>query len=260
MHLVLPLICLLPSAALAAGPPRLDHGRLDPAWFGTGITFERSTLMSYLWTRPGLSIQGRALHLRSWEAPAWLVKPRSEQDRAFLGRLDPILIPSLAEGLRQEFRGGASVSTEGGDLDLTGRVTDCRSGGVGGMFGGVAGIYFDLKLTDVRTGECLVAVHHFIEGETAESIQARYQAWCGVLGRVLAQRLLRDLPPAPLAPLKVAAPVLPAQPVPPAPAGAIASDLEAALRRLEALRKDGLITEEEFQTLRRQAVERASRR
>ncbi|HEY3401304.1 MAG TPA: hypothetical protein VGK03_11805 [Geothrix sp.] len=260
MRPLVPLVCGLFPIVLTAQATRLDHGRLDPAWFGTGIDFERSPLVYYLWSRPGLSIQGRTLHLRSWEAPAWLVKPRPEQDQAFLKHLDPILIPSLAEGLRQEFRGSAAVSLEDGDLALTGRVTDCRSSGVGGLFGGLAGIYFDLKLTDVRTGECLAAVHHFIEGETAESIQTRYQAWCRVFGRVLAQRGLKGLPPAPLAPLKAAAPAAPAQPAPPAPSGTITADLEAALRRLEALRKDGLITEEEFQTLRKQAVERAARR
>lgn len=258
MRPVLPLLCGLLPVILTAGSPRLDHGRLDPAWFCPGISFERSTLVYFLWTQPDLSIQGRTLHVRAWEAPAWLVKPRSDKDKAFLARLDPILVPALVEGLGQAFHGGASLSMNGGDLALTGRVVDCRSEGVGGMFGGVAGLYFDLKLTDVRSGECVSAIHHFIEGESAESIQARYQAWCGVLGRVLAQRLLKDLPPAPLAPLKPAAPPVPA--VAPASAAAITSDLDAALRRLEALRKDGLITEEEFQTLRRQAVERVSRR
>jgi len=182
------------------------------------------------------------------------VKPRSEKDRAYLERLEPILIPALVGGVQAELREALPVSLESGDAILTGRVTDCLSGGVGAMFGGLGGIYFDLKLTDARTGELLVAIHHFIEGATAESIQTRYEAWCRIFARVLAERTLPPLKPQAAAPLKVTRPgPPPSSPVPPGPTG----ELEAALRRLEALRRDGLLTEDEFQLLRKQAVEKA---
>jgi len=243
---------------------RLDQGRMDPAWFGPGLNFERSTRVYFLWVRPGLSLQGRSLQAAAWEAPAWLVKPRPEGDQAFLRRLEPILIPALVEGLRGELREALPVSREAGEVILRGRVTDCRAEGVGGMFGGLGGLYFDLKLTDGRSGELLVAAHHFIEGATAESIQNRYEAWSRTFAKVLAEKALPPLKPGPLAPLK---PMSPSQPLDTVPAtarpaavqapGAPALDLEHTLRRLEALRRDGLLTEEEFQILRKQAVERA---
>jgi len=243
-------------SALVAGPSaRLDHGRLDPAWFGPGLTFEKSTRVYYLWVRPGLSLQGRSLRMDPWEAPAWLVKPRPEADQAFLRRLEPILLPTLLAGLSAELQAALPVSVATGDVRLTGRVTDCRSGGVGGMFGGVAGIYFDLKLVDDRSGALLVAIHHFIEGQTAESILARYQAWCRTLAQVLAERVLPPLVPPPLPALVPAAPLPP--PAPKAAAGNPTGELEATLRRLETLKRDGLLTEVEFETLRKQAVERA---
>jgi len=144
---------------------------------------------------------------------------------------------------------------------LTGRVTDCLAGGVGGMFGGLAGVYFDLKVTDTASGELLLGAHHFIEGATAESIQTRYTAWVRTFARVLAERTLPPQQPAPLKPLQPP-PVGAVTPtvVPRGPVGLIesaAADLEAALRRLAALRRDGLINEDEFQTLRKQAIERA---
>jgi len=241
--------CLLLSTALAAGLPRLDQGRMDPAWFGSDLTFERSTLVQFLWVKPGLSLRGRTLHLRPWEAPAWLVKPRPEKDQAFLRRLEPILVPGLLEALQDGLGEALPVAMGTGDLVLTGRITDARADGVGGMFGGLGGIYFDLKLTEAVSGELLLAAHHAIEGERAESIQARYQAWCGTLARILAERALPTAVPRALPPLR---------PVAPAAASVTPSvELEATLRRLEGLRRDGLLTEEEFQVLRRQAVEKA---
>jgi len=153
------------------------------------------------------------------------------------------------------------LEAEGGDVILTGRVTDCLAGGVGGMFWGLAGVYFDLKVTDAASGELLLGAHHFIEGATAESIQTRYTAWVRTFARVVAERTLPPRQPAPLKPLQPL-PVGTAIPMvaPRGPVGSIessAADLEAALRRLAALRRDGLINEEEFQTLRRQALEKA---
>lgn len=248
-------------ALLLAQSTRLDHGRMDPAWFGPGLTFERTTRVAFLWVRPGVSLVGKTLHARAWEPPVWIVKPRSEEDKAFLRRLDPILLSTLVQGVRAEIGDALPVSMEAGDMILTGRVTDCLAGGVGGMFGGLAGVYFDLKVTDAASGELLLGAHHFIEGATAESIQTRYTAWVRTFARVVAERTLPPQQPAPLKPLQplpggTATPVV----VPHKPTGeldASAADLEAALRRLAALRRDGLINEDEFQTLRKQAIEKA---
>ena len=258
MRPMLAVLCGMLSVFLSAQPARLDHGRLDPAWFGPGVIFEQSPRVYFMWVRPGLSLRGRSLRMGPWEPAAWLVKPRPEKDQAFLRRLEPILIPSLLEGLRVELREALPASMETGDVVLIGRVTDCRADGVGGMFGGVAGIYFDLKLVDARSGELLVGVHHLIEGETAESIQARYQKWCRTFARVLAELTLPPIAPPVLLPLAPAASSQASpQPAPPAKAPIATAELEATLRRLETLKRDGLLTEAEFEILRKQAVEGA---
>lgn len=252
------LFCLWAAlpALLSAQPAPLDHGRLDPAWFGPGVTFERTTRVYFLYVRPGLTLQGRSLRLGPWEPAAWLVKPRPDKDQAFLNRLEPILIPTLHAGLSAEWKEAVQVSATAGDLLLTGRVTDCRADGVGAMFGGLAGIYFDLKVTDPATGELLVAAHHFIEGASAESIQARYADWCRVFARVLGEQTGTAAAPTVLAPLPLPkVPAAAASPTAGVPSPTV--ELEATLRRLEALRRDGLLTEGEFQTLRKQALEKA---
>ena len=255
MRPMLAALCGVLAVSLSAQTARLDHGRLDPAWFGSALTFESSIRVYFLWVRPGLSLKGRSLKLAAWEPAAWLVKPRPDKDQAFLRRLDPTLVPALQEALSSELRGALPVSLESGDVILTGRVTDCLAGGVGGMFGGVAGIYFDLKLVDAQSGDLLIGAHHFIEGETAESIQTRYQNWCRVFARVLAERALPPLAAQPLPPVTVAGPSSPAaKPV----RLDSTSELEATLRRLEALKRDGLLTSAEFDLLRKQAVDRAT--
>lgn len=257
MRLLLPTFCAAVPALLSAQPAPLDHGRLDPGWFGPGVTFERTTRVYFLWVRPGLTLQGRTLRLAPWEPAAWLVKPRPDKDQAFLRRLEPILIPTLQEGLVAAWQGAVQVSTSAGELALTGRVTDCRADGVGGMFGGLAGVYFDLKVVDATSGELLVAAHHFIEGATAESVQARYQAWTRTFAEMMAERTLPPRQPPPLAPLKVPA----SAPLVPAPRlEASTTELEATLRRLETLKRDGLLTDEEFQILRKQAVAKVTAR
>lgn len=253
-------LCAALPALLSAQPALLDHGRLDPAWFGPGVAFERTTRVYYLWVRPGLTLQGRSLRLGPWEPTAWLVKPRPDKDHAFLNRLEPILIPTLQAGLAAEWKEAVRVSTAAGDLLLTGRVTDCRADGVGAMFGGLAGIYFDLKVTDPATGDLLVAAHHFIEGASAESIQTRYADWCRFFARVLGEQTGTAVEAPPLAPLPLPKAPAPAPaPAPPAvvPVPSPTVELETTLRRLETLRRDGLLTESEFQTLRKQAVEKA---
>ncbi len=256
MRPMLALLCGVVPSLLVAQAARLDHGRLDPAWFGPKLTFEQSARVYFLWVRPGLSLQGRSVQLGTWAPAAWLVKPRPEKDQAFLRRLEPIFATALLEGLSMELRAALPVAMESGDAILTGRVTDCRAGGVGGMFGGLAGVYFDLKLVDARSGELLVGAHHFIEGDSAESIQARYQTWCQTFARVLAERTLPPLVPQPLQPLALpgSATANP-KPLPLQVPKGRAEEMEATLRRLAGLKRDGLLTEAEFETLRKQAVD-----
>jgi len=264
------LLWLLP-ACLAAQSMTFDEGRLDPAWFGPSAVLQPSKTQGFQWLKPGLALQGRALQLTSWEPPAWLVGRRSAKDRTFLESIQADLPPRQEKGLRRGLKETLAVATEGGDLSLVARVVDAEGVGDDYMAMGSFSLSFDMKLLDAATGELLGAFHESLKGPSPERVIQLFEAWCANLGRHLATAAVPAVPtpsrqaatvpvPALVQPAAVAS--VPAVPVPPAPRPAAsqprpAFDLEGALRRIEGLRQDGLLSEEEYQTLRRKAADRA---
>ncbi len=102
---------------------------------------------------------------------------------------------------------------------------------------------FDLKLVDGDTGELLGAFRDTLTGSSADILSLHYARWCVNLGRTLA-----TMAGAPPMPVPVAKPS--EIPLPPA------FELEGALRRIEGLRREGLLSEEESQVLRKKAADR----
>lgn len=222
-------------AILAAQTAVLDEGRLDPAWFGPNASLQPSKALGFQWLKPGLDLRNRAIQLRAWEAPAWLLGVRARKDQYFLQQVAGSLPAGLERGMRRGLKGGLPVSTASGDLHLVGRVVDAVGRADDYMSVGAVALSFDLKLVDGDTGELLGAFHDTLESPGVEYIPGRFERWCEELGRLFA----RSAAPAPVA----------AQ-VPSAPA----FDLEGALRRIEGLKRDGLLSEEEYQALRKKAV------
>lgn len=229
-------LCLALSALLPAQTALLDDGRLDPAWFGATTVLQASRQTGFQWIKAGLDLRRRALILKAWEASAWPEgrKP-AVQDERLLERMKGILTPELVRGLKQ---GGLSLSRESGDVLLIGRTADAVGDADDALFASGLVLSLDLKLVDGDTGELLAAFHSTFKGATADLLVQQYAAWCDRLGQVLAPAAA----PPPVAPAAPRAPGL---------------DLEGALRRIEGLRKDGLLSEEECQALRRKAVLKA---
>jgi len=237
-------LLLLVPALLVGQSARLDEGRLDPAWFGPSVTFQPSKTLGLQWLKPGLDLRRRALHLKGFEAPAWVLGQRAIKDEVLLGRMEQMLVPELAKGLRRGLKGALAISLSEGDVLLVGRVVDATGDAEDGVgFGGVS-LSLDLKLVDGDTRELLGAFHDTLMGLSADALSIQYARWCEHLGRLLATAVV---PPV------VAAPVVRPSPVPPPPS----FDLEGALRRIEGLRRDGLLSDEESQLLRRKAAEKA---
>ena len=226
-----------------------DDGRLDAAWFGPVVHLQPSKTLGHQWLKTGLDLGHRSLRLKAWEPAAWLLGKRSTKDQLLLGRLEDTLVPELARGLQKSLKGALPVSLAAGDLILVGRVADAVGEESGSMSSGPCFLSLDLKLVDGDSGELLGAFHTTLRGLGADSLAIQYAQWCENLGRLLA----------PLAkPLAVGGPVSASavKPVPP-PVATPAFDLEGALRRIEGLKRDGLLTEAQCQVLRLKAAERA---
>jgi len=241
-------LLLAVPAFLSAQAPLPDDGRLDAAWFGPAAELQASKTLGFQWLKTGLYLGHRSLRLKAWEPAAWLLGKRATKDQLLLGRLEDTLVPGLARGLKKGLKGALPVSLSEGDLVLVGRVVDAVGEESDFMSSGPSFLSLDLKLVDGDSGELLGAFHTTLRGLGADMLAIQYSQWCENLGRLLA----------PLAkPLPVAAAVLPSPAKSVPPAAAPAFDLEGALRRIEGLKRDGLLTEAECQVLRLKATERA---
>lgn len=208
----------------------LDGGLLNPSWFGPAARFTYSS-QGYQWVRPGTSFRGRTLWIREWQPPVWLGRARDGKDHAFADRVKAELPSGLERGLQEGGAGAVGVSTTQGDVVVVGRTVDAAGEEPDAMFSGPQSLTLDLKLVDAVTGDLLAAFHQTFAGEGERAVADQYRRWCMDLGRRLAAGTSAPLP---------AMERQPARPV---------LDLAATLARLEALRRDGVLTEEGFQAL-----------
>ena len=252
------LLLLLP-ALLAAQSVTFDDGRLDPAWFSTSVVFQPSKAFGFQWLKPGLVLPGRTIHLPAWEPTAWLLGRRSGKDRDFLQRIEPALPGNQEKGLRRGLKGALPVSATTGNLRLVARVVDAEGVGDDYMAMGSYGLSFDMKLLDADTGELLGGFHGTLRGSSSEAITLHFEKWCENLGRLLSTFATPQLPVQPVQVPPVPGPVVPGPsrpgPAPTSPRPAF--DLDGALRRIEGLKQDGLLSEEEYQSLRKKAAAKA---
>ena len=241
-------LLLAVPVCLSAQAPLPDDGRLDTTWFGSAAAFQASKTLGFQWLKTGLDLHHRSLRLKAWQPAAWLLGKRSTKDQLVLERLEGTLLPELARGLQKGLKGALPVSRTEGDLVLVGRIVDAVGEESDSMSAGPSFLSLDLKLVDADSGELLGAFHTTLRGLGADILAIQYSQWCESLGRLLAP-LARPLPVAAAAP---------AGRVKPASQTAVpVFDLEGALRRIEGLKRDGLLTEAECQVLRLKAAERA---
>lgn len=234
-------------ALLTAQGAMLDEGRLDQTWFGPAAVFKPSEDLGFVWVKPGLDLRHRTLWLKPWEPATWRKERRTSKDELLVARIEPRFVPELAKGLKRGLRGSLPVSLTEGDLVLVGRAVDAVGEAEDYLATRGSSLAIDLKLVDGDTGELLAAFHDTFQGPGADAVLLQYGKWCERVGRALAPAAV------PLgAPTAVPGPPQASAPLPPP------FDLEGALRRIEGLRRDGLLNEEEAVLLRKKATERAA--
>lgn len=239
------LFLLLPGL-LAAQGARQDQGRLDPAWFGPAAMLQPSEALGFQWVRPGLTLRGRALRLGPWAPTAWLGSKPAGKDRDFLEGIQPRLTAGLPKGLKGGLKGTLPLATTEGDVLITARVATAVGIADDYMAMGAMSVTVDLKLLDGDSGDLLAAFHATHQGPSPEAVLLQFQGWATELGHLLAGGV--EVP----APLPLVQP--PAGKALPPPAASAPFDLEGALRRIEGLRRDGLLSEAQCEELRRKAA------
>jgi hypothetical protein len=175
-------LALLGSAGAAGEPSRLDEGRLDPSWFGPGVEFRTTSVIDYVWVKQGFSLKGKRLRIEEWPDPVFPGKERRPRDAAKAYELAETMPLRLRTVLRHTLEGFAEVTTEGGDLLLSGRLVDYVAKGTLGKSTPQA--TWDIKITDAASGELLVAVHHR-KLISISTVEERIDMWLGKFGEAL---------------------------------------------------------------------------
>lgn len=182
---ILTLLALfVPVLALAQPAGRLDSGLLDPQWFEVEGEWRHTAAVDFLWVKPGFTLQGRTLRIDPWPEPILLGIERDARDSSQAIRLSHSmprrLERSLAAGLAGYY---AEVSSETGDVIVTGRFVDSNAGPrvprwVPSGPARIANATWDLKLVDAATGETLAALHHRVfSGVVSYSLDEVLDKW-----------------------------------------------------------------------------------
>jgi len=179
------------GVVLAAEGKKLDKGILDPAWFGPSVEFRTTEDIDYVWVKPGFSIKGHKLSIAPWGDPALLGEDRGPRDAAKASELTEVMPSRLRGALGNTLSGVAEVSKDDGDIELTGRLSDCDAGSKAakvwvGLGAGHASATMDVKLTDKASGELLAAIHHRVVSVTnASEVDDKIAKWLEKLGQAL---------------------------------------------------------------------------
>lgn len=152
----------------------LDHGLLDPAWFGPGVEFLTASGFDYIWVKRGFEVEGKSIRVEKWPDPVFLGKERRGRDAAQAFEFVDSIPLRIRSALRETLRETATIVTEGGDLILAGRLVDYVAKGTHGKSTPQA--TWDLKITDAATGELLVAIHHR-KLQSLSSTNERVDSW-----------------------------------------------------------------------------------
>lgn len=177
--------------------PLLDDGLLDPSWFGEAAAFTKGEDVDFFWVKPGLNLSGHVLFMKPWEDPVMLRKGRDGKDNAKATEITDSFPGMLRGALTGAFNGKAKLSRNEGDLTLVGRFVDANAGSKAakwlvGFGAGSETATWDLKVSDSKTGELLLAVHHrAISGTAMSNIQDKLVKWADKFSIFVATQALK---------------------------------------------------------------------
>lgn len=197
-----PLFLLFALALAPAAASALDEGKLEPAWFGSGMEFRQAEDIDYLWVKPGFSLDGKRVEFSAWQEPAFRGEKAGERDTKdkrlandLTGRLPGI----FADAFRNAFGGRVEVVDSNGAIQAVGRIVDCSTGSAAakfwvGMGAGAGSTTMDLKFVDAASGELLVALHHrVVSGTTLSTTESKLTNWIDELAEEIGKKGIESL-------------------------------------------------------------------
>lgn len=179
------LLCATLAAPLLGEGP-LDEGRLDPAWFGSGLEFREVDEIDYLWVRDGFALDGKKLRFAPWPEPEFLGAKASERDtkdERLADEMNATMHRVFAEAFANAFEKRIEVVEAGEEIRVDGRIVDCSTGAVAakllvGFGAGAGSTTVDLKLVDAATGDLLLAIHHrSVSGTHWSTTDSKFVDW-----------------------------------------------------------------------------------
>jgi hypothetical protein len=160
----------------------LDDGRLVVSWFSDDpLLFREADEIDYLWVRDGFTIEGKSFHVLPWPDPE-IPGDRDAKDRLLANEMNEDMSDLFTKIFTNEWP-ASEVSLEGGDIKVEGRIVDCSTGSAAakfwvGMGAGSGNTTIDLKFTDGKTGELLVAIHHrVVSGTSWSTTDSKFGNW-----------------------------------------------------------------------------------
>jgi hypothetical protein len=266
----------------ASDPPgTADDGLLVYSWFQDKALVQNGMKgVDYAWVKPGLNLNGHVISVRKWPLPK--LESESDRNKARANVFSVWFPQNLRLGLSSIGQGKLKVEGEG-DIYLIGRIVACKAGSraakaIIGFGAGTEAATFDLALVNHQTKEILAGFHHRVASHWTSTLDTKSQDWCFAWVQTLIDVAWKPTPdvmdnpevvavaptPTPEPPAAIpaaiptATPTAAAIPTAEATKTTTTQELSANLEKLDRLHKQGLLSDDEYQTLRKQAVQKAT--
>jgi len=233
-------------------PGTADGGLLNYAYF-KNVPLKQDVMenVDWAWIKPGLNLNGHTVTVLKWQN--FKIQSTSDKDITRASVFRAWFPGNLRLACETNWQGKVKVANEG-DILLTGRVVDCNAGSVVaksliGFGAGSENATWDLALVDKASKEVLAAFHHRVISATGFStLDTKAQKWGFQWATTLMAMAWLPTPDPGVHPIPVTQKN---------EALANSEALAVELERLQKMHDQKTITDEDFETLRKKAVDKA---
>jgi Domain of unknown function (DUF4410) len=195
--LVLLALLALPSLA-AQSPSSFDDGKLDPTWFGEGVTFRELDEVDYFWVAGDFELAGKSVFFAPWGEPEFLgpkAADRDAKDHELAKRMNNDMADLLRQAFAETYGNRLTMALgDEADVRVEGRIVDTSTGSTAakvfvGFGAGSGNVTIDLRFVDSKTGVVLAGLHHrVVSGSVYSTSNSKFEGWVEDLAEDLAKK------------------------------------------------------------------------